>query len=92
MRGANAYGPNQFPEKFIPVLAINTLEGRPLPVYGDGQQVREFTHVTDFAAGIEAVLLHGTRRRGVQLRLRAGAGEPRDGARAWSRSWRPTRS
>ena len=59
VRGANAYGPNQFPEKFIPVLAINTLEGRPLPVYGDGQQVREFTHVTDFAAGIEAVLLHG---------------------------------
>ena len=51
VRGANAYGPNQFPEKFIPVLAINTLEGRPLPVYGDGQQVREFTHVSDFAAG-----------------------------------------
>ena len=61
VRGANAYGPNQFPEKFIPVLAINTLEGRPLPVYGDGQQVREFTHVSDFAAGIEAVLLHGRR-------------------------------
>jgi dTDP-glucose 4,6-dehydratase len=59
VRGANAYGPNQFPEKFIPVLAINTLEGRPLPVYGDGQQVREFTHVSDFAAGIETVLLHG---------------------------------
>jgi dTDP-glucose 4,6-dehydratase len=59
VRGANAYGPNQFPEKFIPVLAINTLEGRPLPVYGDGRQVREFTHVSDFAAGIEAVLLHG---------------------------------
>ena len=57
---ANAYGPNQFPEKFIPVLAINTLEGRPLPVYGDGQQVREFTHVGDFAAGIETVLLHGS--------------------------------
>jgi len=59
VRGANAYGPNQFPEKFIPVLAINTLEGRPLPVYGDGRQVREFTHVSDFARGIEAVLLHG---------------------------------
>ena len=59
VRGANAYGPNQFPEKFIPVLAINTLEGRPLPVYGDGQQVREFTHVSDFAAGIEAVLVNG---------------------------------
>jgi dTDP-glucose 4,6-dehydratase len=59
VRGANAYGPNQFPEKFIPVLAINTLEGRPLPVYGDGQQVREFTYVTDFAAGIDTVLRHG---------------------------------
>jgi len=59
VRGANAYGPNQFPEKFIPVLTINALEGRPLPVYGDGRQVREFTHVSDFARGIEAVLLHG---------------------------------
>ena len=59
VRGANAYGPNQFPEKFIPVLAINTLEGRPLPIYGDGLQEREFTYVEDFAAGIETVLLRG---------------------------------
>ncbi len=59
VRGANAYGPHQFPEKFIPVLAINTIEGRPLPIYGDGLQVREFTHVSDFAAGIETVLLRG---------------------------------
>ena len=78
VRGANAYGPNQFPEKFIPVLAINTLEGRPLPVYGDGQQVREFTHVTDFAAGHRGGAAARPAGRGVQLRLRAGAGEPRD--------------
>jgi dTDP-glucose 4,6-dehydratase len=59
VRGANAYGPHQFPEKFIPVLAINALEERPLPIYGDGRQEREFTHVADFTAGIETVLLRG---------------------------------
>jgi dTDP-glucose 4,6-dehydratase len=58
-RGANTYGPNQYPEKLIPLFATNAFDGVPLPVYGDGKQVREWLHVADHCAAIELVLRVG---------------------------------
>jgi dTDP-glucose 4,6-dehydratase len=58
-RGSNNYGPNQYPEKLIPLMILNALHGDALPVYGDGMQVRNWIHATDFAAAIGHVLEHG---------------------------------
>ncbi len=58
-RGSNTYGPHQFPEKLIPLFTTNALDGKPLPVYGDGRQVRDWLHVDDHAAAIEFVLREG---------------------------------
>jgi dTDP-glucose 4,6-dehydratase len=58
-RGSNTYGPYQHPEKLIPLFVTNALAGDPLPMYGDGMQVRDWLHVSDHAAGIEFVLRHG---------------------------------
>jgi dTDP-glucose 4,6-dehydratase len=58
-RGANTYGPNQYPEKLIPLFVTNALDGEPLPVYGDGRQRREWLHVDDHCAAVEAVLRNG---------------------------------
>src|ERR671923_33407 len=58
-RGANTYGPNQYPEKLIPLFVTNAFDGQPLPVYGDGKQVREWLHSEDHGAGIELVLRGG---------------------------------
>ena len=55
----NNYGPYQFPEKLIPLVILNALEGKPLPVYGDGQQVRDWLHVEDHCEAIWLVLKHG---------------------------------
>ncbi len=59
-RGSNTYGPNQYPEKMIPLFVTNALEDRPLPLYGDGSQVRDWIYVTDHCTGIDTVLHHGT--------------------------------
>lgn len=56
---SNNYGPRQFPEKLIPLMTLNALEGRPLPVYGDGQQIRDWLHVEDHARALERILLDG---------------------------------
>lgn len=56
---SNNYGPWQFPEKLIPLVITNALGGLPLPVYGDGRQVRDWLHVADHCRGIECVLEHG---------------------------------
>ncbi|MDJ0872381.1 MAG: dTDP-glucose 4,6-dehydratase [Gammaproteobacteria bacterium] len=56
---SNNYGPYQFPEKLIPLMLINVLEGRPLPVYGDGLNVRDWLHVDDHNRAIELVLRKG---------------------------------
>jgi len=56
---SNNYGPYQFPEKLIPLMIINALEGRSLPVYGDGLNVRDWLHVEDHCRALERVLLHG---------------------------------
>jgi dTDP-glucose 4,6-dehydratase len=58
-RGSNNYGPYQYPEKLIPLIILNALHDDPLPVYGDGMQVRNWIHATDFAAAIGHVLEHG---------------------------------
>ena len=56
---SNNYGPYQFPEKLIPLIIINILNGKPLPVYGDGQQVRDWLHVADHCRAIVSVLTGG---------------------------------
>ena len=56
---SNNYGPFQFPEKLIPLLIANALEGRPLPVYGDGRQVRDWLYVGDHCEAIRTVLERG---------------------------------
>jgi dTDP-glucose 4,6-dehydratase len=56
---SNNYGPYQFPEKLIPLMLLNAIEGKPLPIYGDGQQVRDWLYVEDHCAAILLVLQHG---------------------------------
>jgi dTDP-glucose 4,6-dehydratase len=58
-RASNNYGPYQFPEKLIPLMIANALEEKPLPVYGDGQQVRDWLYVDDHCRGILAALEKG---------------------------------
>ena len=56
---SNNYGPYQFPEKLIPLMILNALEGKPLPVYGDGQQIRDWLYVEDHCRAIRTVLAKG---------------------------------
>ncbi len=56
---SNNYGPYQFPEKLLPLMLVNALEGKPLPVYGDGQHVRDWLYVEDHCRAVERVLLEG---------------------------------
>ena len=58
-RGSNNYGPYQYPEKLIPLMILNALHGDSLPVYGDGMQVRNWIHSSDFAAQIGHVIERG---------------------------------
>jgi dTDP-glucose 4,6-dehydratase len=58
-RSSNNYGPHQFPEKFLPLMITNALDDKPLPIYGDGMQQRDWVHVEDNCRGILAVLERG---------------------------------
>jgi dTDP-glucose 4,6-dehydratase len=58
-RGSNTYGPFQYPEKLVPLFITNLIDDTPVPVYGDGRQVRDWLHVDDHARGILHVLEHG---------------------------------
>jgi dTDP-glucose 4,6-dehydratase len=58
-RGSNTYGPFQYPEKLLPLFVTNALDGEPLPMYGDGNQVRDWLFVDDHCAGIELALRNG---------------------------------
>jgi dTDP-glucose 4,6-dehydratase len=59
-RSSNNYGPHQYPEKLIPLFATNALDGLRLPVYGDGQNVRDWIHVEDNCTAVDVVLRSGT--------------------------------
>jgi dTDP-glucose 4,6-dehydratase len=56
---SNNYGPYQYPEKLIPLVILNALDGKPLPIYGDGLQIRDWLHVEDHCKAIEAILTSG---------------------------------
>ena len=77
VRGTNAFGPRQNPEKAIPVFTTAALEGRPLPVYDDGRQSRECLYVTDWAARLHHRAASRRTRRRLQHRRRLRAGERR---------------
>lgn len=74
-RCSNNYGPFQFPEKLIPLMIVNALEGRPLPVYGRGENVRDWIHVEDHCRGVLAALEGG---RGGEVYNFGGASERRN--------------
>jgi dTDP-glucose 4,6-dehydratase len=57
---SNNYGPYHFPEKLIPLMILNMLEGKPLPVYGDGRNVRDWLYVEDHAAALWKIMTRGT--------------------------------
>jgi len=68
---SNNYGPYQFPEKLIPLMILNAVDGRPLPIYGDGGNVRDWLHVEDHCAGLLLVLEKG--RAGEKYNVGGGA-------------------
>ena len=59
MHSGNNYGPYQFPEKFIPLTIVNAIEGRKVPIYGDGLQIRSWVHVDDFVRAIDTAIQVG---------------------------------
>jgi dTDP-glucose 4,6-dehydratase len=72
-RASNNFGPFQFPEKFMPLMITNALDSKPLPVYGDGRQERDWIHVEDHCRALDMVLRHG--RIGEVYNI--GVGKPR---------------
>lgn len=73
-RASNNYGPYQFPEKFIPLMIANALEDKPLPIYGDGMQERDWLYVEDHCRALVTVLERG--REGEVYNIGAGNTEP----------------
>lgn len=73
-RGSNTYGPNQYPEKVLPLFITNALDGEPLPLYGDGRQVRDWLFAEDHCAGIDAALRAGKAGEAYNL----GGGDERE--------------
>ena len=78
---SNNYGPHQFPEKLIPLMITNALAGKPLPVYGDGRNVRDWLYVLDHCEAVRVVLERG--RVGETYNIGGGRGEGR--ISTWSR-------
>ena len=83
---SNNYGPYQFPEKLIPLMILNAVEGKSLPIYGDGGNVRDWLHVEDHCEGILLVLRKGAPGGEVQHRRRQRADQPAGGGRALRRA------
>jgi dTDP-glucose 4,6-dehydratase len=69
-RASNNFGPYQYPEKFLPVLILNALDGKPIPLYGDGRQCRDWLYVEDHCAALELLLERG--ERGTAYNVGAG--------------------
>ncbi len=76
-RASNNFGPNQHPEKLIPLVILNALAGDPIPVYGDGMQVRNWLYVEDFAARDRRRAGQGRGRAGLQRRRPRGEAQHR---------------
>jgi dTDP-glucose 4,6-dehydratase len=74
-RGSNNYGPYQYPEKIVPLFITNAIEGRPLPLYGNGEALRDYIHVEDHCRGVDTVLHRGEVGRAYNL----GAGGQTNG-------------
>jgi len=74
-RSCNTYGPYQYPEKIVPLFITNAIDGRPLPIYGDGSAVRDYLHVEDHSRGIDLAL----RRGGPSADYNIGTGAEIDG-------------
>ena len=93
---SNNYGPYQFPEKLIPLMILNALEGKPLPIYGDGGNVRDWIYVEDHCRGVLRALAAGPAGGEVQPRRAQRAHQPRARRRAsaprWSASCRRRRT
>ena len=66
-RGSNTYGPYQYPEKLVPFFATEAIDNRPLPLYGDGEQIRDWLYVDDHARGVDCVLHFGVSREAYNL-------------------------
>ena len=73
---SNNYGPYQFPEKLIPLMILNALSGKSLPVYGDGSNVRDWIYVDDHCRGVKLAFEKGSPRRGICHRRQQRAEEP----------------
>ncbi len=73
-RCSNNYGPYQFPEKLIPLMVVNALDDKPLPVYGDGMNVRDWLHVEDHCHRDSRRAGEGQDGRGLQHRRRLPSG------------------
>ncbi len=73
-RGCNTIGPRQYPEKLVPLFVTNAMRGEPLPLYGDGMQVRDWLHAEDHAAAVDTVLRRG--RAGEAYNIGAGNERP----------------
>ena len=81
-RCCNNYGPYQFPEKLIPLMILNAIEGQPLPVYGDGLQVRDWIHVDDHCEAVDAILAGGAPARSTTSAWATGDGTWTSSARS----------
>ena len=79
---SNNYGPYHFPEKLIPLVLLNALDGKPLPVYGDGSNVRDWLYVDDHARALHLILTRGAPRREIQRRRRQSSAPTSPSSRA----------
>ena len=86
-RSSNNYGPYQFPEKFLPLMITNAFDDKPLPIYGDGKQQRDWLHVEDNCRGVLGGSRARTDRRGLQHRRTGRGREPDDRPQAASHDW-----
>ena len=76
-RASNNYGPYQFPEKVIPLFVTNAIDDIPVPLYGDGRNVRDWLHVLDHCRAVDLLIDRASRRRGLQHRGRQRCDEHR---------------